>query len=133
MPADEIEPEGVERADPNLRSLVRRSGADTFGQFAGGAVGEGQNKDGSGIDSFLKQGENALDQRLRFACSRTGLELKRRAAMRSGAILRRVRPGRAGEGAFGVFVRRRGGGRSITSRICWRTSGTGKSSCFGDV
>ena len=45
MPADEIEPEGVERANPNLRSLVRRSGAYTFGQFTGRPVGEGQNKD----------------------------------------------------------------------------------------
>ena len=43
--ANEIEPEGVECADPDLRRFLRRGGADPFGQFAGGPVGEGQHKD----------------------------------------------------------------------------------------
>ena len=92
--ADQIQAEGVEGADPELGRRLRHGRDQAFGEFAGRSVGERQDQNGRRIDAFGQQGQHPLDQGARLARARAGLQLKRRAAMRGGAVLRWVGPRR---------------------------------------
>ena len=92
--ADQIQAEGVEGADPQLGRRLRHGRNQTFGEFARRSVGKRQDQNGRRVDAFGQQGQHSLDQGARLARTRAGLQLKRRAAMRGCAVLRRVGPRR---------------------------------------
>ncbi len=74
VPANQIEPECVERPDPHRRCCIRAKSGYAFGQFSGSLVRKGQDEYLARIDAFVDEPGHASDQGLGLARPRTGFQ-----------------------------------------------------------
>ena len=87
---DDIETEGVERADPHRGRRLRPFAGDPLGHLARRLVREGQQQDAPRIDAFFQKAFDTRDQRLRLAGAGTRLEQISLSAMRRRRGLQRI-------------------------------------------
>lgn len=81
QPADEVEPERMEGADPHRDGMVGFLGGDPFGHLACGLVRIGQDEDTARINAFFEELNHARGERLGLAGAGAGLEQIGLAAM----------------------------------------------------
>jgi len=70
--AQDTDTNGVKGAAPKIHDTAAEQVSDPFHHFAGRLVGEGQQEDAVGRDSVLDEPGDAIRQRARLACARTG-------------------------------------------------------------
>ena len=84
----EIKAESMKCANPDARRCLWHGCRDSPCEFAGGTIRESEDEDRGGIDSLRDQRRDAFHQRSRFTRAGTGLHLKWRTPVGSGAVLR---------------------------------------------
>ena len=88
---DHIEPEPVEGADPHRRrDFFPKRFRQPLGQFARRPVRKRKNDDRRRMHALSQQRLDTPHERPRLARARSGLQLERRRAMRSGSFLCRI-------------------------------------------
>ena len=119
---DDIETEGVERADPHRGRGLGPLARDPLGHLARRLVRKGQQQDTPRIDALFQKAFDPRDQRLRLAGAGTRFEQIGFAAMRRRCGLQRIK--RALDMRRGR--RRRGtAGSSKASNSCCATTSNG--------